>query len=427
MRLSNFHFDYILDHREELKRSLLLRGIDIDLKLFFDLIEERKNLNLILNQIKERINRKQEEIEIICQTQGRQAITESIKQERKEIEIQLREKEEYFDNVYRKLEEIFLTLPNLLSPDVTKEDQILLRVEKERLNFTPLDHKTLGLNLGIVEVARTVRFSGSRNISYVGKGALVVNLLMQLMRENALKAGFEEVFLPSLVNREALIRSGHLPKFEEEIFKLEKDDLFLIPTSEVSLLNLFSTSTFQSSELPKKLFALTSCYRKEAGAYGKKYFGFTRLHQFRKLELFIFCKADESESCLDLLVKTGCNLLSQLGLQFQANLKSGIDTSFASRKTIDLEVYFDSARKYMEVSSCSDVGIFQTGRSEIFCTDESKRGTEEQKKRVLAHSLNGTGVAVDRLFGAILETHQNKEGRVILPKVLADRLGFKEI
>jgi len=328
----------------------------------------------------------------------------------------LDEKVEYLENtVCKKL----LGIPNLPSesiPDGFDESNnrfIRKWGSKPELPEKPLSHIELGTQLGLIDLKRAAKMSGARFAVYRGMGAALLRGLINFMMDiQTQENGYEELYPPFLVNRESLYGTGQLPKFEEELFAMKDDPLFLIPTAEVPVTNFHRSEILEEESLPVCYSAYTPCFRREAGSYGKDTQGLIRQHQFDKVELVKFSKADNSEQELEKLVQDAESILKRLNLHYRVMELCVGDLGFSASKTYDLEVWLPSQNTYREISSCSNFTDYQARRAKIRCKKRTGGKAE------FVHTLNGSGLAVGRLFVAILENYQNSDGTVTVPKAL---------
>ncbi len=328
-----------------------------------------------------------------------------------------------------------LGLPNLphesVPPGKSEADNRLVRSGPAPVpfDFKPLDHQTVGENLGILDLAAAAKLSGSRFALWKGPGARLMRALINFTLDLHAKAGYQEIEPPSLVKPEILEGTGQLPKFKEDLYKIESPEgvepassgggeLYLIPTAEVPLTNLVRDQILSADAFPIKMTAYTPCFRQEAGSYGKDVRGLIRNHQFDKVELVWIAKPEDSLAALEILTQDAERVLQVLEIPYHIIELCAADLGFASRKTYDLEVWMPSEQKYREISSCSDCGDFQARRMNA----RFRRSPKESPEFV--HTLNGSGVAIGRLFAAILENFQQKDGSVILPKALIPYAGF---
>jgi len=297
--------------------------------------------------------------------------------------------------------------------------------EAPKFDFKPLTHIELAEHLDIIDFVRATKITGTNFILYKGWGAklerALINFMLDLHTQNH---GYTEVFPPFLVNRASMTGTGQLPKLEEDMYKLKDDDLFLIPTAEVPVTNIFRNETLNEEDLPVYYTAYTACFRREAGSYGKDTKGLTRVHQFDKVEMVKFVKPETSYDELEKLVNNAESVLQVLGLPYRVNMLATQDLSFSAAKCYDLEAYAAGVDKWLEVSSCSNFESFQARRANI----KFKRANEQTSKRAneYVHTLNGSGVAMARTMIAILENYQQKDGSVLIPQALRPYLGGKE-
>jgi seryl-tRNA synthetase len=322
-----------------------------------------------------------------------------------------------------KLQAILLMIPNLPQETIpvgkdSADNPVVRRWgEAPKFAFPPKAHWEIGEQLGILDFARAAKISGSGFILYKGAGARLerglINLLLDLhTREH----GFTEVFPPFLINRNAMIGTGQLPKFEEDMYRLRDEEMYLAPTAEVPVANIHRDEILREEQLPIYYCAYTPCFRREAGAAGKQTRGMIRVHQFDKVELIKFVKPETSSDELEKLVANAERVLQLLGLHYRVVLLCTGDMGFASAKTYDIEVWAPGQNAYLEVSSCSNCEDFQARRANI-----KFKGADGKNRFV--HILNGSGTALARLYVALLETYQQADGSVKLPEVLAPYMG----
>ncbi len=316
------------------------------------------------------------------------------------------------------LEAMLLTVPNIPQPEVPvgrdESCNTLVRIwgEQPTFGFEPKDHLEIASQNGLLDLARGAKISGSGFPIYTGQGARLERALISFMLEYHLqKHGYEELMVPLAVNRKTMTGTGQLPKLEEDMYHINEDDLFLIPTAEVPVTNFYADEVLSHKDLPKCLVAYTPCFRREAGSYGKDTKGLQRLHQFNKVEMVRFVEPEKSPEALEEMLCNAEAILQAFGLHYRViNLCTG-DTSFASQRTYDLEVWAPGSGKYLEVSSVSNFGEFQARRANIRYKDSTG------KVRHL-HTLNGSGLATPRLMIALLETYQQEDGSFKAPEVL---------
>ena len=325
------------------------------------------------------------------------------------------------------LEAIELRIPNMPHESVPdgegEEDNVIVRTFGEARVFddAPKPHWELAESLKLVDFARGTKISGTGFILYTGLGARLQRALFSYFIDfQTLKNGYREVYPPAMVLRQSLVGTGNLPKFEEDLYKVE-DDLFLIPTAEVPVTNIYKDEILRGEDLTLKFAAFTSCFRKEAGSAGKDTRGIQRTHQFEKVELVKFTKPEDSYVELESLTNDAESLLKSLGLHYRVVSVCGPETSFSNAKQYDLEVWAPGVGRFLEVSSCSNFEAFQARRANI----RFRRAAGEKPEFV--HTLNGSGLALPRIYGAILETYQRPDGSVEVPKPLRPYLGCAEL
>lgn len=315
-----------------------------------------------------------------------------------------------------RLETLALSIPNMPDPSVPEgkdeDENVILKtvLTPPTFAFTPKEHWDIDSQQEWIDFARGVKLSKSRFSVLKGQGARLSRALINYMLDFNRARGFEEVAVPYIVNRPTLTGTGQLPKFEDDLFKIEGEDLFLIPTAEVPVTNLYYDEILPAEALPLCYTAYTACFRKEAGSAGRDTRGMIRQHQFDKVELVALTHPDESEAMFEQMVACASDLLTSLGLAHRHVLLCGGDLGFSAAKTIDLEVWFPGQNRYREISSISNTRDFQARRAKIRFKDG--------KKNSLVHTLNGSSLAVGRTLIALMENYQNADGSVTIPDVL---------
>lgn len=292
--------------------------------------------------------------------------------------------------------------------------------EPADFDFEPRDHVDLAEGLGLLDLERAAKISGARFSVQYGDGARLERALAAYMLDTHTDHGYLEVVTPYLVSADSMVGSGQLPKFAEDAFLAERDGLYLIPTSEVPLVNLHREETLEADRLPLKYTAFTPCFRREAGSYGRDTRGLIRVHQFQKVELVWFAEPDDSWDALEMLTRDAERILQGLELPYRVVTLSTGDMGFAAAKTYDLEVWLPSQGRYREISSCSNCTDFQARRAAIRCRPAGGG------KSHFVHTLNGSGVAVGRALVALLENHQQSDGSVRIPSALRPYMGGRE-
>ena len=293
---------------------------------------------------------------------------------------------------------------------------------KKNFSFSPKAHWDIGENLNILDPTRAAKVTGSRFTFYKGLGSKLERAIINFFLDTHAKSGYEEIFPPFIVNRDSLTGTGQLPKFEEDVFKLEGMDYFLIPTAEVPVTNLYRDEILSADQLPIKHVAYSACFRSEAGSAGRDTRGLIRQHQFNKVELVKFTTPESSYEELEKLTRDAELVLQLLGLPYRVVAICTGDLGFTAAKKYDIEVYMPSYGRYVEISSCSNFEDFQARRANI------KYKENPTDKAKLVHTLNGSGVAIGRTVAAILENYQNEDGSVTIPEVLVPYMnGITEI
>ena len=328
----------------------------------------------------------------------------------------LTEADEIVKQYEEKLEQISFNVPNITDDDVPfgkdEDDNVCIKtvLEPTKFDFTPKEHWELGESLGWLDFERGAKLSGSRFTVLRGMGARLSRALVNYMIDFNSARGFELVNVPYLVSSNTLFGTGQLPKFEEDLYKVRDEDLYLIPTSEVPVTNLYNDTIIEAEQLPIKMTCYSACFRQEAGSAGRDTRGMIRQHQFEKVELVSITKPDQSEGVLAEMISCASDLLTSLGLPHRHMLLCSGDLGFSAAKTVDLEVWLPGQGKYREISSISNTRDFQARRAKIRFKDG--------KKNMLVNTLNGSSLAVGRTLIAIMENYQKADGTIEIPEVL---------
>lgn len=374
------------------------------------LLGEVESLRARRNQVSEEIARRK---------RARQE-AEDLVEEMRGVSDRIKELESQLDGLETRLRELLLLVPNLAHESVPEGSDAAANVEirrwgePTRFDFEPRPHWELGATLGLLDFDRAGKLSGSRFVLNRGLGARLERALINFMLDlHTSRHGYTEWFPPFMVTRDCMIGTGQLPKFEEDMYRVAGEDLYLIPTAEVPLTNIHRDEILEESQLPLYYTAYTACFRAEAGAAGRDTRGMIRVHQFNKVELVKFTLPEQSYEELEKLTADAEAVLQLLGLPYRVVLLCTGDMSFSSAKTYDLEVWLPSYNDYKEISSCSNFGDFQARRANIRFRRGGPRGRVEY-----VHTLNGSGVAVGRTVAAILENFQQEDGSVLIPEVL---------
>lgn len=410
---------------DAVKKNLSGRNFDTSLlNEVLELNKQRKNLTTLSETKKAEINKLSREIgELKKNKQDASAPMNQVA----ELKTQMDQEAKQLDVVQARQNDILLNIPNLLDPSVPvgKDENDNTEAKRwgtaRKFDFTPVDHADLGEKLGMLDFESAAKITGARFVVYKAGIARLERALINFMIDHHLSKGFTEMMTPFIAHERSLIGTGNLPKFRDQLFKLEDTDWYLIPTAEVTLTNLKREQIIDESELPFKYAAYSPCFRSEAGSHGKDVKGLIRMHQFNKVEMVVICAPSYSNEAHQIMINSACEILEKLGLPYRAlNLCSG-DIGFASQKTIDLEVWVPSQNKYREISSISNCGDFQARRANI-------RLRNKEGKVEYAHTLNGSGLAVGRTVVAIMENYQQQDGSVTVPEILIPYMGgMKEI
>jgi seryl-tRNA synthetase len=415
---------YLREEREKLERALKNRGYSLDILEELDALDKaRREYIKRANELRARKNEISKEIGL--RKKAGEDIGDLL-EEAKRVEEELREVEEKEKETDKKFWELWAYVPNIPHESVPvgkdSNDNVIVRQwgEIREFDFEPKPHWEIGEMLGILDFESAAKMSGSRFAVYKGLGAILERALINFFLDTHRKNGYIEVFPPILVKPESLFASGHLPKFEEEMYRMERDDMYLIPTAEVSLANLHRDEVIPEEKLPLYYVAYTPCFRREAGSYGRDVRGIIRVHQFNKVELFKYTKPEESYIEHEKMVQDAERILQMLGIPYRVVLLCTGDMGFAAAKTYDIEVWAPGLNRWLEASSVSNVEDFQARRANI-----RLRRKDGRKEHV--HMLNGSGLATPRVFIAILENYQQKDGSVVIPEVLRDYMGVDVI
>lgn len=350
-------------------------------------------------------------------TQAKSGVTQEIREQSIELGIVLKAQEIDLEAKQAEFDKLYLECPNV--PDSTvptgnKESNKVIKEygTKPKFDFEIKNHVELGKKLEWFNFEAAVTMTGARFVLYQNEAVNLVYALTMFMLKNNIKYGFKPFLPPYLVNEKSLEVASNFPKFRDQVYSFTADNLYLTPTAEVNLTNLYRDHIFNSNEeLPKRMTAWTSCFRREAGTYGATEQGLIRIHQFEKAELYTICEPDKAQAEQDLMLECAENILQSLGLHYRVSLLAGQDCSFASARTYDIEVWMPGQNAYYEVSSISNCTDFQARRGKI-------RYRDQQNKTQLVYTLNGSSLALPRLMVALMEVYQQPDGTIKLPKVL---------
>ena len=407
---------FVRQNLELVQEALRKRGQGDDLKEFLHHDSERRAILLEVEALKHRRNTVSERI---AEMRRDKQDASNLIAEMKAVSEQIKSLDEKLSQHEQGLQSILMGLPNLPHPSVpvgedAEANVIIKKVgEPPSFDFQPLPHWEIGEKLGILDFERAAKIAGTRFALYLGYGARLERALINFMLDVQTKErGYLEVLPPFMANRASTTATGQLPKFEEDLFKLEGWDYYLVPTAEVPVTNIHQGEILDEGELPKRYAAYTPCFRSEAGSYGKDTRGLIRQHQFNKVELVKFTTPETSYEELESLLSDAEIILQRLGLPYQVVVLCTGDLGFSAAKTYDIEVWVPGQQKYREISSCSNFEDFQARRGNIRFKRKGKKGT------TLVHTLNGSGIAVGRTVVAILENFQQEGGSVVIPEAL---------
>jgi len=410
----------LISNPDTLRNSLKKRGKDESLfplvQQIVELDRKRREMLQEVERLKARRNVASQEI---AQLKKQKSDDSLLMEEMKNVGREIKELDEKVAAVQTKLGDFLLELPNLVDESVAEGVSAEQNIEVKKwgtlpeFSFPPLAHDDIGERLGIMDFKKAGEVTGARFVFLKGLGARLERALVQFMLNTHIKNGYEEIAPPFIVNRDTLTGTGQLPKFEEDVFKLEKFEYFLIPTAEVPVTNYHRNEILNEKDLTRKYVAFTPCFRSEAGSYGKDTKGLKRQHQFEKVELVKFTRPEDSFAELEKMRADAERILQLLNLPYRVVMLCGGDTGFAAAKTYDLEVWSPVLNSYMEISSCSNCTDFQARRAGI-----RYRATADNKV-YFAHTLNGSGLAVGRTLLAIIENYQKADGTFAIPEVLA--------
>ncbi len=352
----------------------------------------------------------------------------SIKVKAKEISEQVKSVEEELSIVEKELDRLVLTVPNIPDSSVpvgfSEDDNKTIRIigEPQKFDFVPKNHIQLNEKLHLFELERAAKITGSFFPLFTGKGAKLVRSLVNFMLDIHTADGkYYEIFPPFLVNRDSMLGTAQLPKLEEDMYRVEQEDYFLIPTGEVPMTNLYRGEKLSEDDLPIYYCGYSACFRREAGSYGKDTKGLMRLHQFDKVELVKIVHPDNSYDELEGLLHDAEKILDLLGIHYRVRVLCTGDLTFASAKTYDIEIWAPGTEKWLEVSSVSNLTDFQARRM------NTRFRSSKDNKLHYVHTLNGSGVAIPRLIISLLETYQNSDGAIEIPEILQDYFGAEKI
>jgi seryl-tRNA synthetase len=416
--------EMIINQPEHVEKALEKRGFKVDFSGFLELREKR---NALIQKIEEVRAKRNKLSKMIGEYKREKKDTSEIFKEIETIKDAVVLDEENLADIEKKINEFLLKIPNIPDEDLLagdKENNVVVSVNKDQpeFDFPIKDHVELATSLGLIDYERAAKISGRGTWIYTNLGARLEWALINFFIDQHIKDDYEFMMLPHLLNYESGLTAGQFPKFEEDVFWLQDESpkKFLLPTAETALINVHRNEILDLKNLPRKYFAYTPCYRREAGSYRSEERGMIRGYQFNKVEMVQFTTPDNSDDAfLELMVKAE-SLMKKLGLHYQVSKLAAGDISFAMARTFDIEVWLPSIGIYKEVSSVSNSRDFQARRGMI-------RYRNEEGKVEYVHTLNGSGLATSRLLPAILEQNQQADGSVRIPEVLVPYLGGLKI
>ncbi|MCU0587640.1 MAG: serine--tRNA ligase [Syntrophobacteraceae bacterium] len=415
---------FVRSHFDRVGQMLRDRRMDMDLQPLLDLDEERRRLLTEVEELKHRRNVATEQIAAL-KRQKRDA--PELIQEMQGVSQRIKGLDQELSEIEQKFRDFLLLIPNIPHESVAvgqdEKDNPVVRTWGARPGFTfePKPHWEIGESLGILDFERAARMTGARFALYWGLGAALERALISFMLDvHTRRHGYMEVLPPFMVNSTSMTGTGQLPKFKDDLFKLEGRDFYLVPTAEVPVTNIHMDEILSEEELPRYYTAFTPCFRSEAGSHGKDTRGLIRQHQFNKVELVKFTRPEDSYEELEKLLANAEAILQELGIHYRVVLLCTGDMGFSSSKTYDIEVWLPGQGTFREISSCSNFEDFQARRANIRFR---RRG---QSKTELVHTLNGSGLAVGRTLVAILENCQQEDGSILIPEALRPYLGNRE-
>jgi seryl-tRNA synthetase len=413
---------FIRANLESVKGLLSLRNQKVDFAPLLEFDDERKILIAEIEQFRNIRNKNSEKVAIM-KRKGEEASLGMLAEINK-MRNTIQEKEKRLAEIEKHIEDILLFIPNIPDESVpsgeneTHNKVIKIIGEPPKFDFKPKPHWEIGEKLGILDFACAAKISGSRFTVFKNEGCVLERAIINFFLDTHKQKNYQEISTPYLVNSASMRGTGQLPKFAVEAFKCADDDLYLIPTAEVPVTNIYRDDILDEKNLPQKFVSYSACFRRESGAYGKDTRGLIRNHQFDKVELVKFVQPNDSMIELESLVEDAGAVLEKLGLAYRISLLCAGDMGFSSSKTYDLEVWLPAENNYREISSCSNFKDFQARRMNI------RMKYADGKKKDFVHTLNGSGVAVGRTFVAILENFQQQDGSVIIPEALRKYTNF---
>lgn len=413
----------IRQNTDEIKERLATRGVKAE-KIDALLEKDKRRRELLVETEGRKQKRNEVSAEIANAKRNKQDATDAIK-EMREVGAKIKSLDEELEEVEATVKDMASRLPNLPNPTIPVGPDESANVELRKVgtprefDFEPKAHWDIGEDLGILDFDRGAKVSGARFVYYKGLGARLERAVYNFMLDEHAKEGYTEMLPPYIVNAQTMYGTGQFPKFKEDVYQVNGEDMTLIPTAEVPLTNYYRDEVIPMEKLPVYFTALTPCFRSEAGSAGRDTRGLIRMHQFNKVEMVKFSKPENSYDELEKMTQNAGNIMEKLGLPYHVITLSTGDMGFSAAMTHDLEVWMPAQNKYREISSCSNCEDFQARRAHIQYRDENG-------KLNFVHTLNGSGLAVGRTVAAILENYQNEDGSVTVPEALRPYLGGLE-
>ncbi|MGD2272495.1 MAG: serine--tRNA ligase [Desulfobacterales bacterium] len=416
---------FVRENLSAVQQSLSERGVTVDIDFFKKCDAERRT---VLREIEDLRHHRNIVSDQVATMKKKGQDTETLVAEMRQVSGRIKELDGKLTEVEAKVNEFLLEIPNIAHSSVpvgkdSNDNPVFKRMgDPVTFDFKPKPHWEIGQELGILDFERAAKITGARFPLYIDAGSKLERALINFMLDvHTREHNYIEILPPFIVNRQSMTHTGQLPKFEEDLFKLEGWDYFLVPTAEVPVTNIHQAEILDEASLPIYYTAYTPCFRSEAGSYGKDTRGLIRQHQFNKVELVKFTRPETSYAELETLLDNAESILQRLNLPYQVvNLCTG-DLGFSAAKTYDIEVWMPAQGVYREISSCSNFESFQARRANIRFKRKGRKGTE------LVHTLNGSGLAIGRTVAAILENYQQADGSVIIPQALRAYMGNLEI
>ncbi|MBW2146762.1 MAG: serine--tRNA ligase [Deltaproteobacteria bacterium] len=398
------------------------KGYIVDIDRIVKLDRDFRQLQQEIQDLRTRRNQLSKDIPRLAGSEKERAIVEG-----KEVRARISEGEPRLRRLEEELRELLLHVPSIPAPEVpegeSEEDNEVVRVwgQPPRFDFEPRDHVDLGVMLDIIDIPRAVRMAGTRSYILKNEGARLEMAIMHMAMDMLVGRGFVPMIVPVMVRREAMVGTGFFPVAEEDVYRMEKDELYLVGTSEVSLVSYQADELLDEADLPRYLAGFSACFRREAGTYGRDTRGLYRVHQFHKIEQVVICKndAEESRRQHEFILSNSEAIARALGLHYRVALACGKETGLGQVRKHEIETWMPSRGKYSETHSCSTLHDFQARRSNIRYRDRAGQVH-------YVHTLNNTAVASPRILIALLETHQNKDGGVAIPEALRPYMGGME-